>query len=78
MVEVGRQHSWYHGSKPDILVMSSQQLFAPTLWLSGLQHLSVCRVWLDRRGRSGWLETGGEQAVTGIALVAVGRAEKLD
>ena len=74
---MGRQHSWYHGSKPDIfrfsfllfffssvllffcssvllhLLLSSQRSFAPTVWLSGLQRLSVCQVWLDWRGLEG-------------------------
>ena len=35
------------------LLLSSQRSFAPTVWLSGLQRLSVCQVWLDWRGLEG-------------------------
>ena len=41
VVEVGRQHSWYHGPKPDILTCLTNSCLRP-LYVSVVFSISLC------------------------------------
>ena len=80
---MGRQHSWYHGSKPDIFRFSFLLFFfiffCPAndrlrpLYGSVVFSISVCAGFGWIGGALGGLEAGGKLAVAGTALVGVGR-----
>ena len=54
VAEVGRQHSWYHGPKPDILTCLTNSYLRP-LYGSVVFSISLC-AWLGwiGRGFGGW------------------------
>ena len=69
VVEVGRQHSWYHGPKPDILTCLTNSCLRP-LYVSVVLSISLCAGVVGSEGV--WSGLGararGKVAVAGKAL----------
>ena len=76
-MDLNQTFSFFFSSFLLHLLLSSQRSFAPTVWLSGLQRLSVCGVWLDWKGAGrGWRLGIGSGRKHSTGRYVVGRAEE--